>query len=96
MAKQLSGQVTVATAGTAVAGPNFSVGGNEAQFMIEALPTNTKNGVIGNDGHNNVQMNTGYVLTPGQHTIITTSNLNQIYFNVDTGGNGQGFCWYLI
>ncbi len=85
---QSSGQITVATAGTEVPGPDVL----GTYFQIKALPTNTGVMYVGNDGSNAVSNLTGYPLSAGEVLILSNIyNLNQIYF--DASVNGEKVAW---
>jgi hypothetical protein len=86
----ISGQITVATAGTEVQGPDVALTDG---VIIKALPGNTKIGYVGNDATNHVSSSTGFPLSAGQTCIIQVANLNELWFDMETGGNGQGFAW---
>ncbi len=86
---QVSGQVTVTTAGTAVQGPNIK----GFKFLVKALPGNTGNIYVGNDGNNDVDVNTGFHLSAGDLIYIEVSNLSHLYF--DASVNAQKVCWIL-
>ena len=85
MAQQVSGQVTVSTAGTAVAGPDIEGG----VFQFQANPANTGTYCyVGSDGAGDVSSTTGFTLKKGQNTLIlVVSNLDRLYFDSDTNGD---------
>lgn len=85
--EQLSGQITVAVAGTAVAGTDI----RGTAFWIKAKPTNVGNGYVGNDGADDIDATNSFVLAPGELIPIEITNLNRLRFDVATGGDG--FCW---
>lgn len=81
---QISWQLDVATAGTAVAGPNTGPG----TFLIRAHTGNSGTNIyFGNDGADDVSSTTGFALGSGEFLIVTVTNLNQHYFDVDTNGD---------
>jgi hypothetical protein len=85
---QLSGQVTVATAGTAVQGP--SVNGTNG-FYVRALDDNLLQVFVGNDGADDVTSANGYQLSPGESIILHIDNMNEMY--VDSIVDDDGICW---
>jgi hypothetical protein len=92
MAIATSGQVTVASAGTAVQGPATQPG----LYWIKAHPGNTgDNGYVGNDGSDDVSSSTGFALGkthPGIQIYVTS--LEKLWFDVDTGGDI--ICWIYV
>lgn len=83
-----SGQITVAESGTAVQGDDVE----GVEFYIAAHPDNTNDAWVGNDGAGDVTANNGYPLPSGGDGIpIRVSNLNELWFDVDT--NGEKVCW---
>ena len=84
----ISGQITVTTPGTEVAGPNV-VG---ERFALKAHPDNTDTVWVGNDGTNQVTSANGFPLNPGETIIRTCRNLNTIYFDADIGNSK--ICWF--
>jgi hypothetical protein len=83
-----SGQVTVATAGTAVQGT--SIPGPE--FALTAHPDNTGVVYVGNDGANDVTSANGYALgTAEGMVVVRAANLNELWFDAAT--NGDIVCW---
>jgi hypothetical protein len=74
-----SGQVTVATAGTAVQGPDVP----GPVFAIKAHPSNTGQLWVGNSGQD-VSSTTGYPLAPGEQVLVRGVNLKNVWFDVDT------------
>ena len=77
-----SKQVTVATAGTAVA----LALGTTKKFTVRADDSNTGNVAVGDSG---VTMLNGYVLTPGESTNVITANdaTALMYVNAATSGD---------
>jgi len=91
MAGQISGQVTVATAGTAVTGPDLDVNGY-VYFMT--VPANTDVVYVGNDGSNDVASTTGYpLLTTGNTVMRWVQNLENLYF--DAAVSGEKIAYFL-
>ena len=90
MAQPTSGQITVATAGTEVQGPDISAQG----FFITAKPTNTGLGYVGNDGAGAVSSTTGFSLSAGDTIYWEGGNLRSLWF--DAAVNGEGFCWLAV
>lgn len=96
MAK-ISGQITVTTAGTAVAGPTTPLG---VLFMLQAHPDNTGVIYVGNDGQDDVSSSTGFPLKPGEPPIIVDAkalsdgSLKHIYF--DATVSGEKCCFMLL
>lgn len=82
-----SGQITVTTAGTAVAGP--AVDGSA--FAIKAHPNNTKPIWIGNDGTGTVSTTTGFPLQPGEGLVLAMPSLSLLRVNAEV--NGEKACW---
>lgn len=90
MSRQLSGQITVTTAGTAVQGPNVE----GSRFALKAHPTNTGSIWMGNDVNNTVSATTGFPLDPGESIEVFARNLNVLHF--DAGVSGEMLCWYRV
>ena len=86
----VSGQITVATAGTAVQGPASPSG---ARFAIKAHPDNTDTVWVGESG-GAVSRGKGYPLNPGEPIIRECGWLAGLWFDSDV--NGGKFCWFLI
>ena len=85
----ISGQKTVATAGTAVALGSQPVNG---PLIVKALDTNTDIVAIGNDGVGDVTVDNGMRLAAGEIMIFdNVSNLSAIY--VDSAVDGEGVAW---
>jgi hypothetical protein len=88
---QMSGQITVTTAGTAVAGPDAGPG----EVLIQPNPGNSGSYVyVGNNGSDDVASDTGFTLAVGEKAVITVKNLNAIYFDADA--NGDKVDWLLV
>lgn len=88
---RLSGQITVATAGTAVAGPSEPVG---SYFVVKAHPDNVGTVWFGNDGTGDVSSSSGFPLNPGEAVEVYAAQLSAVYF--DAENNGDTFCWYRV
>lgn len=86
MAETKSGQFTIATAGSAVQGPDVS-----GAVFVRALATNTGNVYVGNDGANDVTAANGYELAPGEALPFLVKSLKDYYF--DAAEDGDKFCW---
>jgi hypothetical protein len=82
-----SGQITVATIGTAVKGPNVD---NPSGFFIKALSGNTGNVYVGNV-NGDIDSGNSFELAPGDLIIVQVVNLNELWF--DTATNGNKLCW---
>ena len=89
MANVISGQITVTTAGTAVAGPDSI----EGLFEIAPMATNTGTYCyVGNDGDGDVSSANGYVLKINTiPLVISVSNLENLRFDSDTSGDKLSF-----
>jgi hypothetical protein len=93
----ISGQITVTTAGTAVAGPSTPTG---AMFALKAHSDNADTVWVGNDGADDVTNANGFPLDPGEGIVVYTGrgrlgdgefNLSGFYFDADS--NGDKVCW---
>lgn len=91
MASQISGVITVTTAGTAVRGPD--IGGT---FLIKPDPGNTGTYCyIGNDGAGDVASTTGFKLSKNEGAVvIVVQSLYDVWFDSDT--NGDKLTWLKI
>ena len=80
-----NGQKTVAAAGTAE-----TLSGNTSikSVCIKALPTNTNYVYVGNSS---VTSSDGYMLPSGEAISMDIDNLNKIYLDVVTNGEGVSF-----
>lgn len=87
--RQLSGVITVTTAGTAVQGPDIAPwrraedGGG---FFVTAPNANTGLIYIGNDGAGDVASTNGLELKAGGQTFIICNNLNELWFDASVDG----------
>lgn len=85
----LSGQKTVAAAGTAEALGTVQV---DYALLVRALDTNTGIVAVGNNGADNVSLATGYRLAAGEICAFEhVDNLAAIFVNAEV--NGEGVCW---
>lgn len=91
MAANLSGQITVTTAGTAVAGPAAAVG---SFFVIKAHPDNVGTVWFGDNGSGGVDANSGFPLNPSEAVEVYITSLAALRFNAES--NGDKFCWYRV
>lgn len=87
MAQKRTVQITVTTAGTAVQGPNLPC----RLILPQAHPDNTGDYVIvGNDGADDVDTTTGfYIKKDSVNPPMRVDNLNELYFDVPAGGDGD-------
>lgn len=81
-----SGQITVTTAGTAVAGPDTA----GSSWAIKAHPDNTDTVWVGNVA-GTVARTSGYPLNAGEALPIEIVNLNMLHFDADV--SGEKLCW---
>ena len=87
-----SGQMTVTTAGTALALGEGLVGG---ALMVKALIGNAGQVYVGNDGAGDVTSANGIELASGDVVIFdTVSNLSALI--VDSDNNGEGVSWIML
>ena len=92
MAGQISGQITVTTAGTEVQGPNLQVNGD---VLFKAHPSNTGIVYLGNDGAGAVSATTGFPMSATGDTVIRrVNNLQDLWF--DASVNGEKVCYLLL
>lgn len=84
----LSGQIAVATAGTAVQGGNVPLTNG---VFIRALSGNTGKVYVGHDGVGDVTSANGFELAQGDLILVNVPNLNYLWFDAAT--NGDKFCW---
>jgi hypothetical protein len=88
----LSGQNTVAAAGTAEQLGNQECG---APVMVKALAANTGMVVVGNDGAGDVTVANGFQLAAGQQVLFDyVQNLANIW--IDSAVNAEGVCWLIL
>jgi len=93
-----SGQITVATAGTAAQGPSTpKAGGADStkllSFYLKALSGNTGNVYVGNDGGDDVTSANGFELAPGDGVFVECNSLDAFWFDADN--NGDKVSWLL-
>jgi len=92
MAGQISGQITVTTAGTEVQGPDLHVAG---EVLFFAHPDNTDLVWIGNDGAGAVSSSTGFPLKAGANQAVRkVTNLKEMWFDADV--SGEKICYLLL
>lgn len=87
---QLSGQITITTAGTAVQGPH--VEGH--YFAVKAYPANVGTVWVGNNGSNDVDSNNGFPLDPGEGVEVFARTLAALYF--DAANSSDKVCWVRV
>lgn len=88
----LSGQKTVAAAGTAEALGNQRIDG---PLMVKALTTNTDLVYVGNDGAGDVAAANGLPLSAGEVVVFDwVGNLGALM--VDAAVNGEGLAWLAL
>jgi len=88
----ISGQKTVAAAGTAEALGSGQVHGS---LMVKGLLANTGNVFVGNDGAGDVTSANGIELAAGNVMIFeSVSNLSALV--VDSAVNGEGVSWIML
>ena len=85
-----SGQITVSTAGTAVQGPTQT----SHLVAFKADPDNTNPVFLGNDEANDVTLDNGFPLEPGELVIVELNNINALYFDAVT--SGEKIAWLLL
>lgn len=94
MAQQISGQKTIATAGTELALAATGIGMNVG-VAIRALSTNTGKMYVGNDGAGAVSSSTGYELSAGDQIVISqVDDLANIM--IDASENGEKVSWLIV
>jgi len=93
MANQISGQITVTTAGSAVPGPSSIQPG-----LFEFTPVHGNTGdycYVGNDSANDVSSSTGYhIKKDGTPLLMAINDLSKVYFDSDT--NGDKIAWVRV
>ena len=88
----LSGQNTVAAAGTAEALGSQQVA---APLLVKALTTNTGLVYVGNDGAGDVSSANGYPLAAGDQVIFDhVANLAAVM--IDSAEDGEGVAWLIL
>lgn len=91
MAAQLSGQVTVTTAGTAVQATAIA----GTRFVIKALPANTGVMYIGSDGSGDVASTNGFPLSANEAVELTLPDTLAALW-VDASVNGEKVAWLRV
>ncbi len=88
----LSGQTTVAAAGTEVVLGSQLIDG---PLMVKALDTNTGIVAVGNDGAGAVSVSTGMRLAAGDVVVFASvGNLGSLLVDVVVGG--EGVAWLML
>lgn len=88
----LSGQKTVAAAGTAEALGSQAIGG---PLAVKALAANTGVVVIGNDGASDITTANGFQLSAGE-TLVFNHVAHLANILVDAAVSGEGVCWIAL
>jgi len=83
----LYGRTVIATGGTPVAGPNKAIT-NGAGFIVQALSGNANSVYVGDSA---VTSANGFELQPGQATSVALANMNELYVNGASVGDGVCF-----
>lgn len=92
MAHAFSGQVTVATLGTAV---QFGTAIAVRKYVLLADPANTGDYMyFGNDGAGDVSLTTGLPIKKGDPPVVTRFAPKDMW--VDTDTNGDKLCWLKV
>ncbi len=86
----LSGQITIAVAGTAQQGPATPPA---AAFAIKAHPDNADTVWVGGDG-TDVTSSDGFPLDPGEGIVLHGALLDRYWFDAEV--NGDKFCWIAL
>ena len=88
----LSGQTTVASAGTAVPLADFAL---NAPLMVRALPGNSGAVALGNDGSGDVSTSSGLLLSAGEAVVFEfTGHLSSLL--LDAENDGDGAAWLVL
>lgn len=82
-----AGQINVATAGTAVQGPDVK----GSLFALMSNPGNTGSQCWTGNTSGDVTNTNGFPLLKTAYLEIAVTNLNKLYFDVET--NGDDICW---
>lgn len=91
---QRSGQITVTTAGTAVAGPSTPKG---RKWALIAPAANTGVVYVGNTGADDITVLNGFVVSETCPTYIeTTPNGSLAEFRFDSAENNDKICWLKV
>jgi hypothetical protein len=92
MPTPISGQKTVASAGTAVPLGDQKI---NAALQVKALDTNTGIVAIGNDGANDVTLSNGLRLSAGEVVVFQyVDSLNNLW--LDAGVSSEGVSWIIL
>jgi len=87
---KISGQCLILVSG--VAQPLESNTTVNKPVAIKALETNTHYVVIGNDGNNDVDFSSGFMLTPGELVVFEyVGDMDDLYLYGEIAG--EGICW---
>jgi hypothetical protein len=86
--QQISGQITVTTAGTEIQGSNIDTPNG---VYVRALGANTGYMYVGNNGDGTVSNSTGFQLSAGAQIHVNIANLADMW--VDASVNGEKVCW---
>ena len=86
----VSGQITVATAGTAVQGTSTPAA---AAVAVKAHPDNAGTVWVGNDGADDVNNGNSFPLNPGEGVVLQ-GDLEAYWFDADN--NGDVVCWLVV
>ena len=92
--RQLTGVITVTTAGTEVQGPDvpaWEPAQSGGGFIITAAGANTGYIYVGNDGNGAVANTSGLEIKAGNSTFVRCNNLNEVWF--DSSVNGEKCSW---
>lgn len=88
----ISGQVSVTTAGTAVA---LGAGWINGPLMVKALSSNSGSIAVGNDGSGDVTTSNGLLLAAGEALIFDfVGELGAI--RIDAENDGEGAAWLAL
>ena len=85
-----AGQITIATAGTAIQGTARA----SHLIALKAHPDNTDAAWVGNDDAGDVTSSNGYPLDPGETIVIEVVNLSDLWFDADV--SGEKICWLAL
>jgi hypothetical protein len=85
----LSGQITIAAAGTAQQGTDIP----GTLFALKAHPDNADTVWTG-EVTGDVAATNGYPLNPGESVVVQLANLNHLWFDADV--NGDKICWLAL
>jgi len=86
-----AGQITVTTAGTAVAGADVE----GRKFLLLAPAGNSGEVYVGNDGADDVTASNGFEIPQESPILVQVRrNLKELYF--DSASNGDKICWWRV